>query len=150
MSPLLFWKQYENNDDRKKKKEKKKTNTHSNMFSPATLCITVIAIVIHVSGSKMSYVNKVAHFVSGFIFISNKTFPDSLPFAWNQGRYDNVLTFQKQFHGKSKGSVSPFLFGSAHGPTQTRRRFCSLCAPLLWQMQNTGHDAAHWSVVRYA
>ena len=49
------------------------------MFSPATLCITVIAIVIHVSGSKMSYVNKVAHFVSGFIFISNKTFPDSLP-----------------------------------------------------------------------
>ena len=61
MSPLLFWKQYENNDDRKKKKEKK-TNTHSNMFSPATLCISVIAIVIHVSGSKMSYVNKVAHF----------------------------------------------------------------------------------------
>ena len=59
MSPLLFWKQYENNDDRRKKK---KTNTHSNMFSPATLCITVIAIVIHVSGSKMSYVNKVAHF----------------------------------------------------------------------------------------
>ena len=47
--------------------------------------------------------------------------------AWNQGRYDNVWTFQNQFHGKSKGSVPPFLFGSAHGPTQTRRRFCSLC-----------------------
>ena len=40
----------------KGRKRKRQTN------SPATLCITVIAIVIHVSGSKMSYVNKVAHF----------------------------------------------------------------------------------------
>ena len=31
-----------------------------------------------------------------------------------------VWTFQNQFYGKSKVSVPPFLFGSAHGPTQTR------------------------------
>ena len=54
MSPLLFFgNQYENNVDRKKKKEKKTIKHTFKYFSPATLCITVIAIVIHVSDVKV-------------------------------------------------------------------------------------------------